>query len=386
MQKLNKLNSLHKSVLSEKEIDKLEFLDKDFGLDISDLLGVGFEVTDEFQMPFKSLPARTSGQFIQKTKTGYYKSSWAVINGNELYIYQNKENPKHFSLFIIAEARIICNTHSEAMVEVKDNIKYSRLYEIQIIQGTGDHMGVFSLYFENLKYTLEWKKALTEASGDFQLHDYYDMPSNTIPIAEGSRSQIFKATHKVHKVEVAVKKIPKEVITDKSQIIRQIDLMKLAVHSNTTRLLDHFQDDLYYYLVIELETGGTLFNWMAQNKNFIREERAREICVKIAHAIDFLHDYSIILGQIDIDSIIMTDLSDSALPRLSKFSKARIIYPGHTIKEHDGVGVGRLLYWAPELCNEQPYDTKIDVWSFGAILFYLLSGQYHVIKRKDNQN
>ena len=53
------------------------------------------------------------------------------------------------------------------MVEVKDNIKYSRLYEIQIIQGTGDHMGVFSLYFENLKYTLEWKKALTEASGDF---------------------------------------------------------------------------------------------------------------------------------------------------------------------------------------------------------------------------
>lgn len=104
--KLNKLNSLHKSCLSEKEMDKIDADDKDFGLNDNDLQGIHYEVMDEFQMPFKSLPERISGSFIQKTKTGYYKSSWAIISGNELYIYQNKESAKHVNLLILSGATI----------------------------------------------------------------------------------------------------------------------------------------------------------------------------------------------------------------------------------------------------------------------------------------
>lgn len=51
-----------------------------------------------------------------------------------------------------------------------------------------------------------------------------------IAIAEGSHSIVYKAIHKVHKIEVAVKKIPKEVVPDKTQIIQEINLMKLATH------------------------------------------------------------------------------------------------------------------------------------------------------------
>lgn len=85
-----------------------------------------------------------------------------------------------------------------------------------------------------------------------------------------------------------------------------------------------------------------------------------------------MHDYGIMLGQVDLDSVIMTDQTEAAVPRISKFNKARIMYPGSIIK--DGQPVGKLLFWAPELCNETPYDFKIDVWSFGAICYYLLSG------------
>jgi hypothetical protein len=114
-------------------------------------------------MPFKSLPARTSGPFIQKTKTGYYKSSWAIISGNEMYVYQNKESSKHINLLILSGARIYSDTRVEAMVEVKDNIKYSRLFEVRIKQCKLE----FSLFFEKLQSVLEWKKALVDASGDF---------------------------------------------------------------------------------------------------------------------------------------------------------------------------------------------------------------------------
>ena len=79
-------------MLTEKQIENLDIDDKSFGLNIEDLLRADFQVTDEFSMPFQSLPKRRSGPFVSLSKTNYFKPYWAVINGNELYVYLNREN------------------------------------------------------------------------------------------------------------------------------------------------------------------------------------------------------------------------------------------------------------------------------------------------------
>jgi serine/threonine protein kinase len=104
--------------------------------------------------------------------------------------------------------------------------------------------------------------------------------------------------------------------------------MKLCVHTNTVRLLDFFEDENNYDLVIELETGSTLSSYMQERKNLIKEMRARDISHRVAQGIEYLHDFGILIGQLDLESIMMTDVSDSAVPRISKFSKARILFPG----------------------------------------------------------
>jgi len=38
------------------------------------------------------------------------------------------------------------------------------------------------------------------------------------------------------------------------------------------------------------------------------------------------------------------------------------------------LSLGSPLYMAPELCKEEAYDNKVDVWAVGCILFVLLSG------------
>ena len=35
-----------------------------------------------------------------------------------------------------------------------------------------------------------------------------------------------------------------------------------------------------------------------------------------------------------------------------------------------------MLYFAPELCNKQPYDAKVDVWAVGVVAYYLLTRTY----------
>lgn len=140
-------------------------------------------------------------------------------------------------------------------------------------------------------------------------------------------------------------------------------------------MIDFFEDDTFFYLVSELESGGTLSSYLAERKNIIKEERARDISHNIALAIDFMHDYNLIVGQLDMDSILMNEKSDLAVPRINKFSKARILFPGMSLKGVDAhAPVGKPFYWAPEICQDEAYDFKIDVWSFGVILYFLLTG------------
>ena len=110
--------------------------------------------------------------------------------------------------------------------------------------------------------------------------------------------------------------------------------MRLTVNSGTSRLLDFFEDDVYYFFVTELESGGSLGKYLKEVKNNISEERAREISHHVAQTIDDFHEYGLVIGQIDIDSIIMSDKGHNGVPRLSKFDFAQILYPGNTIKDY----------------------------------------------------
>ena len=58
--------------------------------------------------------------------------------------------------------------------------------------------------------------------------------------------------------------------------------------------------------------------------------------------------------------------------KLTDFGFANIIKQGESMN----LKLGTPLYMAPELINGQNYDTKIDVWAVGVIVFLMLTGKY----------
>ena len=38
--------------------------------------------------------------------------------------------------------------------------------------------------------------------------------------------------------------------------------------------------------------------------------------------------------------------------------------------------MGTAYYLAPELVQREPYDTKVDIWSAGVIIYYLITGEF----------
>ena len=83
-----------------------------------------------------------------------------------------------------------------------------------------------------------------------------------------------------------------------------------------------------------------------------------------------MHDNGILLRNLDPNGIIITDSEErSAFPRIHSLDKAEII--GH---ECHSLGIcGDIRYRAPEVVRNEPYDFKSDCWSFGVILYYMLT-------------
>ncbi len=60
-----------------------------------------------------------------------------------------------------------------------------------------------------------------------------------------------------------------------------------------------------------------------------------------------MHEYGIMIGKLTIDTILMTDKSDQAIPRISNLSTARILMPYQKVKDHT---LEPSINWAPEVC------------------------------------
>jgi hypothetical protein len=84
---------------ARRTIDRLKVENlKNFGLKVNPekLLS-----RDYFGNKFLRCPRRISGKVIILTSNGYYKNSWAVLNGRELYLYIHKNQPVHTVMHVL---------------------------------------------------------------------------------------------------------------------------------------------------------------------------------------------------------------------------------------------------------------------------------------------
>lgn len=104
----------------------------------------------------------------------------------------------------------------------------------------------------------------------------------------------------------------------------------------------------------------------------VDEQKIREVVLKIAQALDDLHSQGIVLRDFQMKSVMMSDSSDYANPRLCKFDRAIVLGP----EEKTCGRFGDERYQAPEVKSGGSYDLKADVWSFGILLFCIVLRKY----------
>ncbi len=151
---------------------------------------------------------------------------------------------------------------------------------------------------------------------------------------------------------------------------RETDILKMCQHPNINRLIDLFDGVSYTFIVLEQIHGKNLYDYMKTRNFKLPEDRAREITLQLASAIQYLQIFGIAHRDLKLENIMMTDHGNSAVPKIIDFGLSRVIGPNQTTIEP----FGTLGYVAPEVLKQDPYSFTCDIWSLGCITYAMLSG------------
>jgi len=168
----------------------------------------------------------------------------------------------------------------------------------------------------------------------------------------------------------AVKIIDKSKVEDMGDIEREVEIMGKVDHPNVIKLVEVFDEPKVMNLVMELVTGGELFDSIVARGSYT-EKAAAEVMMTLCSALSYLHDMKIVHRDLKPENILLKDTSPDASIKIADFGLARIISSTQMMK----TACGTPGYVAPEVLQNKGYDSgAVDVWSTGVILYILLCG------------
>ncbi|PKA61998.1 CBL-interacting protein kinase 23 [Apostasia shenzhenica] len=192
-------------------------------------------------------------------------------------------------------------------------------------------------------------------------------------LGEGSYAKVKFARNVETGANVAIKILDKETVLRHkmiTQIKREISTMKLIKHPNVIRLCEVMASKTKIYLVLELVTGGELFNKIANCGRF-KEDEARKYFQQLINAVDYCHSRGVCHRDLKPENLL---LDSNGVLKVSDFGLSAL---PQQIRE-DGLlhtTCGTPNYVAPEVIHNKGYDgAKADLWSCGVILFVLMAG------------
>jgi serine/threonine-protein kinase len=204
------------------------------------------------------------------------------------------------------------------------------------------------------------------------------------PLGAGGMGEVYRARDPRLNREIAIKVLPEALLADRERLARfqrEAQVLASLNHPNIAAIYGLEESDGIRALVMELIEGPTLADRIAAGR--IPFDEALSIARQIADGLEAAHERGIIHRDLKPANVKVTT---EGVAKLLDFGLAKV-FEGET---HDadlshsptlvkgtqaGLILGTAAYMSPEQARGNPVDKRSDIWSFGVVLFEMLTGK-----------
>lgn len=192
-------------------------------------------------------------------------------------------------------------------------------------------------------------------------------------LGEGGMGVVYKALDTKLEREVALKFLPAHLAAsegDKARFIQEARAASALNHPNVCTIHDIQEHDGQMFIVLEFVDGQTL----REKKNSINFKQAIDIGIQIADGLAAAHEKGIVHRDIKPENIM---IRKDGIAQIMDFGLAKLRASGSKITRltKEGSTVGTAGYMSPEQVQGQDTDHRSDIFSYGVLLYELLTGQ-----------
>ena len=205
------------------------------------------------------------------------------------------------------------------------------------------------------------------------------------PLGAGGMGEVYRARDTKLGREVALKILPENFAGDperRARFEREAQLLASLNHTNIAAIYGLEEANGLRFLVLELVPGKTLAERLSSGR--LEVEEALNIARQIAEALEAAHEKGIIHRDLKPANVKLTaggkaKVLDFGLAKAFAGDSAEVdLSKSPTITDagtRQGVILGTAAYMSPEQARGKPLDQRTDIWSFGCVLYELLTGK-----------
>jgi len=204
-----------------------------------------------------------------------------------------------------------------------------------------------------------------------KVQDQYQLESKKL--GQGTYGSVCRGVHRITKQIRAIKSISKSSsqVKNLERFKQEIAIMKFVDHPNIVKLYETYEDHRNIYLVMELCSGGELFDKIISAGHFT-ELQCAIIMKQMLRCIYYLHDNGIMHRDLKPENFLFVEKDEpveKSTLKIIDFGLSCKFVPG----DFKSTKAGTPYYVAPQVLAGK-YDQGCDVWSCGIIMYIMLCG------------
>jgi len=192
-------------------------------------------------------------------------------------------------------------------------------------------------------------------------------------VGAGGMSSVYRAHDALLERHVALKVMHEQLLTDGDHVERFRREARLAAqlsHPNIVTVIDRGEQEDRQFIVFEYVEGENLKSLIVREAP-LPEREAVELALQIAEGLAFAHAHGLVHRDVKPQNVLLTE---DGRAKVTDFGIARslAVHQGLT---QTGTVMGTSDYISPEQARGGPVDACSDIYSLGAVLYELLTGE-----------